>query len=79
VVGWNFPFRPGEKAFAFIAHARCNSIKVSEGEVVSEGQPLAEIGHSGNLTAPHFHLQLMCRPELLEAKGLPCCFKNYEL
>ncbi len=69
----------GKESFALIAHARCNSIRVSEGDVVSEGQQLAEVGHSGNSTAPHLHFQPMDRPELLEAKGLPCCFKGYQL
>ena len=69
----------GKETFALIAHARCGSIAVSQGDVVYEGQPLAEVGHSGNSTAPHLHFQLMDRPELLDAKGLPCCFKNYQL
>jgi len=62
--------------FSLIAHARCNSILVSTGDEVIEGQKLAEVGHSGNSTAPHLHFQLMDRANLLEAKGLPCCFKN---
>ncbi len=65
--------------YSLIAHARDGSIKVSAGEVVSEGQMLGEVGHSGNSTAPHLHFQLMDRPNLLEAKGLPCCFNNYKL
>jgi hypothetical protein len=68
----------GKEAFALIAHARRHSIVVSPGDVVQEGQPLAEVGHSGNSTAPHLHFQLMDRAELLEARGLPCCFKNYQ-
>ncbi len=45
----------GKESFALIAHARCNSIKVSKGDLVSEGQELAQVGHSGNSTAPHLH------------------------
>ncbi len=65
--------------FSLIAHARCNSILVSAGEKVNEGQKLAEVGHSGNSTAPHLHFQLMDSANLLEAKGLPCCFKGMKV
>lgn len=75
----NYIILKGNQSFALIAHARCHSIQVSVGEVVSEGQQLAEVGHSGNSTAPHLHFQLMDQPELLGAKGLPCCFKSYQL
>ncbi len=68
----------GQDYYALIAHIRCHSIKVSTGEQVSEGQHLAEVGHSGNSTAPHLHFQLMNRPELQQASGLPCCFKHYQ-
>lgn len=74
----NYIILKGEEAFALIAHARCHSIRVSEGDTVREAQPLAEVGHSGNSMAPHLHFQLMDRQELIEAQGLPCCFKTYE-
>jgi hypothetical protein len=77
VVG-NHIILKGEESYALIAHARCGSIMVSQGETVKEGQQLAEVGHSSNSTAPHLHFQLMDRPQLLQAKGLPCCFKSYE-
>ncbi len=64
--------------YCLIAHARKDSIKVTKGQEVYEGQELAQVGHSGNSTAPHLHFQLMNTSNLLEAKGLPCCFKNYQ-
>lgn len=67
-----------EGVYALFAHARSGSIRVSEGEHVYAGQPLAEVGHSGNSTAPHLHFQLMDSPELAEARGLPCCFSSYQ-
>jgi Peptidase family M23 len=65
--------------YAFFAHATTNSIRVSEGEDVQVGQHIADVGHTGNSTAPHLHFQLMDGPDLWTAKGLPCCFKRYEL
>ena len=74
----NYIILKGEGCFALIAHARNGSIKVSKGMGVTEGKMLAEVGHSGNSTAPHLHFQLMDSLDLIEAKGIPCCFKAYE-
>lgn len=74
----NYIILKGEKAFALIAHARCGSIQVNEGDQVVAGQQLAKVGHSGNSTAPHLHFQLMDRKDLIKAEGLPCCFRKYE-
>ncbi len=65
--------------YAFLAHARTGSIRVQAGETVARGQPLAEVGHSGNSTAPHLHFHLMDGPDLLTAQGIPCCFREYEV
>jgi murein DD-endopeptidase MepM/ murein hydrolase activator NlpD len=70
--------KSGEEVYAFLAHARCGSVEVSPGQRVRTGQLLAQVGHSGNSTAPHLHFHLMDGPDLLTARGLPCCFKEYE-
>lgn len=75
----NYIILKGEDAYSLIAHARCNSIIVSAGQNITEGQHLADVGHSGNSTMPHLHFQLMDRPQLMKAKGLPCCFKNLKV
>ncbi len=49
-----------------------------KGPDVPAGERLADVGHSGNSTAPHLHFQLMDRPDLLSAVGLPCAFRDYE-
>ena len=79
ILGNHIILRMSEKEiFALFAHARCGSIRVREGEEVPLGQHLADVGHSGNSTAPHLHFQLMDRANILEAKGLPCCFREYQ-
>ncbi len=75
----NFIVLKGKDAFAALAHIRCGSIRVRAGERVTAGQLLAEVGHSGNSTAPHLHFQLMDSPDMRKAKGIPCCFLEYEV
>lgn len=64
--------------YALIAHAKTGSVRVRSGETVGVGQHIADVGHSGNSTAPHLHFQLMDGPDLLTASGLPCAFERYE-
>lgn len=78
VIG-NYIILKGENCYAFFAHGHTGSIRVKVGDKVSTGQQLAEVGHSGNSTAPHLHFQLMDGPVLMEANGVPCCFRQYEL
>ncbi|MBE9515381.1 MAG: M23 family metallopeptidase [Proteobacteria bacterium] len=75
----NYIILKGEHCYAFIAHARTGSINVKLGDKIKTGMKLAEVGHSGNSTAPHLHFQLMDSPILMSAKGLPCCFREYEV
>ncbi len=65
--------------YAFFAHARTGSVRVSQGDTVEPGYHLADVGHSGNSTAPHLHFHMMDREDLLTAQGIPCCFREYEV
>jgi hypothetical protein len=65
--------------YAVYVHAQTGSIKVSPGDKVTPGQPLANVGHSGNSTAPHLHFHLMDHPDPRKAQGIPCCFRDYEV
>jgi murein DD-endopeptidase MepM/ murein hydrolase activator NlpD len=60
-------------------HAQTGSIKVTTGDKVFPGQHLANVGHSGNSTAPHLHFQLMDHPDPWKAQGILCCFREYEV
>ena len=75
----NYLILKSDDAWCMMAHFHEGSILVKPGERVSVGQKLAEVGHAGNSTAPHLHFQLMDRQDLMTAKGLPCCFREYEL
>ena len=68
-----------DEGYAVYAHAQTGSIVVSPGDKVIPGQRLANVGHSGNSTAPHLHFQLMDHPDPWKAQGIPCCFREYEV
>ena len=68
----------GSDVHALMAHTRTGSIRVAEGDRVSLGDRLADVGHSGNSTAPHLHFHLMDGPSALAAKGIPCAFRHYQ-
>ena len=44
------------EADILMAHLKRGSITVEPGEIVTVGQPLAEIGNSGNTLEPHLHI-----------------------
>lgn len=67
------------EGYVVYAHAQTGSIRVSPGARVTPGQHLANVGHSGNSTAPHLHFQLMTHADPWKAQGIPCCFREYEI
>lgn len=75
----NYLILKGDESYCMMAHIHQGSFVVKPGDNVSAGQKLAEVGHAGNSTAPHLHFQLMDQQNLMSAKGLPCCFRQYEL
>ncbi|GAB2733098.1 hypothetical protein GCM10010442_63230 [Kitasatospora kifunensis] len=50
-----------EDVVLVLAHLRAGSLRVAAGERVVVGQPLAEVGNSGNTTEPHLHLHAAAR------------------
>ena len=54
----------GTGKYVVLAHLRQNSLQVSVGDRVHTGQPIAQVGNSGNTDEPHLHLQIQNRPEL---------------
>ena len=74
VLGNHIVIDLGDGAYALLAHLRRRSAVVTAGQRVAAGQQLAGCGNSGNSTEPHVHFQLMDRPGVLLASGLPFSF-----
>ncbi len=62
------------KEYVLFAHLKQNSIVVKEGDVVKQGQKIAECGNSGNSTEAHLHLQLQNVPDFFQATGAKLFF-----
>ena len=41
-----------------ILYAHCNKLYVKEGDVIKQGQEIAEVGSTGNTTGPHLHFEI---------------------
>lgn len=61
-----------------LAHLRCGSISVVQGETVHAGQPVAQVGNSGITLGPHLHLHVMDNIDHLSANFIPFRFSSYE-
>ncbi|NER18018.1 peptidoglycan DD-metalloendopeptidase family protein [Spongiivirga citrea] len=63
-----------KKEYVLFAHLKQNSILVKEGEMVKQGQTIAQCGNSGNSTEAHLHLQLQNVPDFFQATGAKLFF-----
>ncbi len=69
----------GDGKYAFYAHLQPGSITVKEGDELTAGQQIAEMGNSGNSDAPHLHFHVMDGPHPLASNGLPFVFDSFRL
>ena len=62
--------------FVVLGHLRHGTLRVSEGDRVRQGDPLALAGNSGNTTLPHLHLQVQTHADLWDAdnRSVPFAF-----
>jgi len=68
-----------ENSFALLAHLKKGSVNVLVGQKIEVCDVIGELGHSGNSTMPHLHMQFMNSKDYKIAKGLPFVFESYEV
>ncbi|XLS30547.1 peptidoglycan DD-metalloendopeptidase family protein [Flavobacteriaceae bacterium M23B6Z8] len=62
------------KEHLLFAHLKQNSVKVKEGDLVKQGETIAQCGNSGNTTQAHLHLQLQNTADLYNTIGAKLYF-----
>lgn len=62
------------KEYLFFAHFKQNSIKVKQGQRVTQGQLLGLCGNSGNSSEPHLHFHIQNVEDMNSATGVKCYF-----
>ncbi len=65
--------------FSLYAHLHPGTVAVKLGQRVKEGDYLGKVGHTGNSTSPHLHFHLMDSINPMQAKGIPCSFRELEI
>ena len=56
--GWYVVLHADDGRDLFFAHCRAQTIVVSAGARVAPGAPLCQVGHTGDATGPHLHLEI---------------------
>ena len=69
----------GGGRFAGYGHLQAGSVAVKRGDWVKRGQRIAKAGSSGTGGGPHSHFQVMDRPSMLPADGVPYVFDAFVL
>ena len=78
-VGNYVMIKSAEGYIVFLAHLKCGSTKVENGQVVKVGDFIGNVGNSGNSTAPHLHINIFDQmDDPYTTKVLPFVFKEYQ-
>lgn len=67
-----------DRGAAFLAHFRAGSLQVSVGDQITAGQPIAEIGNSGNTVLPHVHFHMLDAPDLSAGRPIPFAIRHWQ-
>jgi murein DD-endopeptidase MepM/ murein hydrolase activator NlpD len=69
----------GDGQYAQYAHLRPGSVKVRAGDRVRRGQPVAQVGISGDARVPHLHFQVSNSADFMSGEGLPYVIDAFQL
>ena len=67
----------GENLYTYYAHMRPSGMKVGIGDQVLAGDPLGEVGNSGDSVEPQLHFHAMSGPDPGLGPGIPALFENW--
>lgn len=68
----------GDSQFGYYAHLRPNSITLKAGAKVKAGDPIGEVGNSGESTEPSLHFHVMNNPDPNMGDGIPAVFDKWK-
>ena len=68
----------GDNQYGYYAHMRPNSITLKVGAKVKAGDPLGEVGNSGESTEPSLHFHVMNNPDPSMGDGIPAVFESWK-
>ncbi|HYX69828.1 MAG TPA: M23 family metallopeptidase [Terriglobales bacterium] len=63
--------------YVLFAHLKAGSVRVRVHQQVTAQDVIAQVGNSGQTTAPHLHLQVMDADSALAAEGVPYVFHSF--
>jgi biotin carboxyl carrier protein len=66
----------GNGEFGMICHLKFNSIKVTVGDEIKQGQVIGLCGNTGNTSEPHVHFQLQDGPFMHNSNALLAQFRK---
>ena len=67
----------GNNQFSVYEHLRPNSVSVSVGARVQAGDPIGEVGNSGDALEPQLHFHVMNKVDPNQADGIPVVFSRW--
>lgn len=53
-----------------IIYAHCNNLYVKQGDIISQGQEIAEVGSTGNSTGPHLHFEIRLSEKIVDPEKI---------
>jgi murein DD-endopeptidase MepM/ murein hydrolase activator NlpD len=68
----------GNSQFGYYAHLRARSVSVKVGAKVKAGDPIGEVGNSGDSSEPHLHFHVMNARDPEQADGIPVVFEKWK-
>ncbi len=53
-----------------VIYAHCNNLYVKHGDIVKQGQEVAEVGSTGNSTGPHLHFEIRYKEKMINPQNI---------